>query len=66
MGFVGLWLSEAHPRRTVPFSCLGYIKMGNEKIGVRRLEHHDLYGRVRLELGPLALPIRRLLWEETC
>jgi len=22
-----------------PFSCLGYVEMGDEKIGIRRLEH---------------------------
>src|SRR5579864_1222325 len=25
--------------------------MGDEKIGIRRLEHYDLHGRVRLEVG---------------
>src|SRR5262249_35517667 len=34
-----------------PFSCLGYVEMGDEKIGIRRLEHDDLHGRVRLEVG---------------
>ena len=34
-----------------PFSCLGYVEMGDEKIGIRRLEHHDLHGRVRREVG---------------
>src|SRR5580692_4471013 len=34
-----------------PFSRLGYVEMGDEKIGIRRLEHHDLRGRVRLEIN---------------
>src|SRR5207344_3097781 len=34
-----------------PFSCLGYVEMGDEKIGIRRLEHYDLHGWVRLEFG---------------
>jgi hypothetical protein len=33
------------------FSCLGYVEMGDEKIGIRRLDHYDLHGRVRLEVG---------------
>jgi hypothetical protein len=34
-----------------PFSCLAYVEMGDEKIGIRRLKHNDLHGRVRLEVG---------------
>src|SRR5580693_4514608 len=34
-----------------PFRCSGYIEMGDEKIGIRRLEYYDLHGRVRLEIG---------------
>src|SRR6516165_11013348 len=33
-----------------PFSCLGYVEMGDEEIGIRRLEHSNLHGRVRLEV----------------
>src|SRR5579872_3332241 len=33
------------------FSCFGYVEMGDEKIGIRRLKHNDLHGRVRLEVG---------------
>jgi hypothetical protein len=36
-----------------PFSRLGYVEMGDEKIGIRRLEHHSLYGRVGLVPNPL-------------
>src|SRR5579863_7952803 len=34
-----------------PFSCLGYVEMGHEKIGIRRLEHYHLHRRVRLKAG---------------
>jgi hypothetical protein len=34
-----------------PFSRLGHVEMGDEKIRVRRLEHADLDGRVRLKVG---------------
>jgi hypothetical protein len=34
-----------------PFSCPGYVEMGDEEIGVRRLEHYNFHGRVRLEVG---------------
>jgi hypothetical protein len=37
--------------RLRPFGCLGHVEMGNEKIGIRRLEHNDLHGRVRFELS---------------
>jgi hypothetical protein len=38
-------------QRLWPFNRLGYVEMGDEKIGIRRLEHYDLHGRVRLEVG---------------
>src|ERR1700731_2080851 len=34
-----------------PFSCLGYVEMGDEKIGIRRLERYGLHGWVSLEVG---------------
>jgi hypothetical protein len=48
---------EAHHKvapkaqHTWPFSRLRYVEMGDEKIRIRRLEHYDLHGRVRLEVG---------------
>src|SRR5208282_952117 len=44
---------EVAPKAQHPwlFSCLGYVEMGDEKIGIRRLKHYDLHGRVRLEVG---------------
>src|SRR6202045_3994362 len=38
-------------QRLWPFSGLGYVEMGDEKIGIRRLKHYDLQGRVRLDIG---------------
>src|SRR5580704_2417305 len=34
-----------------PFNCLAYVEMGDEKIGICRLEHYDLHGRVGLDVG---------------
>ena len=33
------------------FSRLGYVEMGNIKVGIRRLEYYDLHRRVRLEVA---------------
>src|SRR5579863_10318245 len=34
-----------------PFSCLGYVEISNEEVGVRRLEHDDLHRMGRLDFG---------------
>jgi hypothetical protein len=36
-------------QRLWSFNCLGYVELGDEKIGIRRLEHYHLHGRVRIE-----------------
>ena len=43
--------SRQRPRASWPFSRPGYIEMGDENSGIRRLEHYDLYGWVRLQVG---------------
>ena len=34
-----------------PLSCFGYVEMGDEEIGIRRLENHHFDGRFGFEAG---------------
>ena len=38
--------------------------MGDEKIGIRRLEHYDLHGRVRLEVGHYCSQLDDRCWDK--